>query len=664
MRAASTDPDTGSAYRFGLDASNRGDSKAFEILNGALERAIASGDVRSAALASAVLLITGQNWGSFRRFPEHIARLEIARDSHFPWHDRNEELLGLTGLLVGLLYFGHDDPFLALCVERIMALLESGLDVNIRFAAGRAVMYYSEPRELRVLGQRVYSLLQPDIEHEDLTPHRLANWLLVWERCSRYAKKTQQADLAHQQTKALAERHNLRDILFWLAWHDVELSLPSRNVVLAEHGLAVAEAVLDPARLAQVKVVEFIKTRIARMKGQGDRAVFHASCCSKYSVELGDPPVLQAISIVNEAQARLLIDDFETACKLMRQAAAMVPALFADEVRDMISLTEAYEATILGKSEGPALLAAAWAPIRERQFYETFDGYPEFGAKLRALTLEHGIEVEFVSRQIEVHAIAPPVNAPEAWPWPIRIYALGGFSVQRNGQALLFEGKAQKKPIELLKALIALGGRGVAKQKLYDLLWPDAEPEAAGASLDSTVSRLRKLLGDADSIRIEEGKVGFDPARVWLDVWAFDRDVEALQSAMRAETNATVVDDIGQRLLARYRGPFLGSEEPQRWSLVARDRWQNRFRRSLADAGRYWEQRAVWSTAITLYERALEEDSLAENLYRRLMRAHIARGEPAEAARVYRRCRDMLSVQLGIPPSPDTEELFRSIYGN
>src|SRR5450755_3063275 len=107
------DPDPGSGYQPGLDASNRGDSKSFELLNGALDRAVASGDARGAALASAVLLITGQNSGSFRRFPEHIARLEIARDSHFPWHDRNEELLGLTGLLVGLLYFGHDDPFLA-----------------------------------------------------------------------------------------------------------------------------------------------------------------------------------------------------------------------------------------------------------------------------------------------------------------------------------------------------------------------------------------------------------------------------------------------------------------------------------------------------------------------------------------------------------------------
>jgi DNA-binding SARP family transcriptional activator len=44
------------------------------------------------------------------------------------------------------------------------------------------------------------------------------------------------------------------------------------------------------------------------------------------------------------------------------------------------------------------------------------------------------------------------------------------------------------------------------------------------------------------------------------------------------------------------------------------------------------------------------------------MRAYLAMGEPAEAARVYRRCRDMLSVQLGIPPSAETEAVFRSIY--
>ncbi|MEO6749459.1 MAG: bacterial transcriptional activator domain-containing protein, partial [Casimicrobiaceae bacterium] len=152
--------------------------------------------------------------------------------------------------------------------------------------------------------------------------------------------------------------------------------------------------------------------------------------------------------------------------------------------------------------------------------------------------------------------------------------------------------------------------------------------------------------------------------RVWLDIWAFDRDVEALQQALHAQPDPVVVERLGRSLLARYRGAFLGSEDPQRWSLTARDRWQNRFRRSLADAGTFWEGRGDWLRANALYERALEEDSLSEELYRRLMRGHLARGESAEAARVYRRCRDMLSVQLGIAPSPSTEALFRSIYAN
>jgi DNA-binding SARP family transcriptional activator len=505
------------------------------------------------------------------------------------------------------------------------------------------------------------------MERKELTPHRLGHWLIYWARCARYAKEPRQAELAERQARQLAEDHQLRDILFWLAVIDVDRSLPEKNLAQAERACDLAEASADPARLGDLMRLEFLKTKLAHMQAQGDRAVFHASRAASYALELECPPPMRAVYIVNEAQARLSIDDFSTALQLLRQAAGMVPGHYVDEVRDMIALTEAYQAMVEGKSAGRKLLANAWSSIRERQFYDTFDGFPEFGARLCVLALDNGIEVDFVRSLIESRNIAPPANAPELWPWAIRVHAFGGFSVERRGEPLTFEGKTQKKPMELLRALIALGGRGVAKQKLFDLLWPDADAAAAASALDVVISRLRKLLGEPGAIRIDEGKVGLDAERVWLDVWAFDSDVEALQGALQLQdglAEATVIDSIGQRLLARYVGPFLGSEDPQRWSLAARDRWQNRFRRSLADAGRYWEQRGEWPRAIALYERALEEDSLAEDLYRRLMRGHLARGEPADAARVYRRCRDMLSVQLGIPPSADTEALFKSIYGH
>ncbi|MFO1313012.1 MAG: BTAD domain-containing putative transcriptional regulator [Burkholderiales bacterium] len=650
--------------RHGLEASHRGETTAPETLRTALETFVARGDARGAALASAALLVTNQLLGSYRQFPEHIARLAVLREGDFAWRDPDEELLALTGMLAGLLFFGQSDPFLDRCVDRIMALLELDLDVNVKFAAGRLVMYYSEPRELRALGQRVYSLLRPHLERDELTPHRLGHWLVFWARCARYAKEPKQAEQAETRARKLAQDHDLRDVRFWLVVIDVDRSLPSHNVAQAERALAAAEVEADPARLGDMLRLEFLKTKLARMKGQGDRAVFHASRASKYAIELGLPPPMHATYIVSEAQARMLIEDFDGACELFRQAVPMVPAHYADEVRDMIALTEAYVALRAGNAGGRALLAAAWASIRERQFYDTFDGFPEFCARLCVLALELGIETEFVRNLIETRGLAPPADAPESWPWPIRVHALGGFTVDRRGEPLAFEGKAQKKPMELLRILIALGGRGVPKQRLYDLMWADAEPEAAAAALDVVVSRLRKLLGDPEAIRIEEGKVGLDPGRVWLDVWAFDTDVEALQNELQGPADPAAVEAIGRRLLARYGGPFLGSEDPARWSLAARDRWQNRFRRSLADAGHFWEQRHDWSRAIALYERALEEDSLAEGLYRRLMRGYLARGETAEAARVYRRCRDMLSVQLGIPPSAETEAVFKSIYGH
>jgi hypothetical protein len=76
--AASRDPGIG--YRLGLDASHRGDSRAFELLNTALERATAPGDVRTTALATAALLITGQNGGNFRRLPGYITLANPVRD--------------------------------------------------------------------------------------------------------------------------------------------------------------------------------------------------------------------------------------------------------------------------------------------------------------------------------------------------------------------------------------------------------------------------------------------------------------------------------------------------------------------------------------------------------------------------------------------------------
>src|SRR6266542_2158316 len=301
------------------------------------------------------------------------------------------------------------------------------------------------------------------------------------------------------------------------------------------------------------------------------------------------------------------------------------------------------------------------SPPRARQFYDSFDTHPRFGASMCALALDRGVETEFVRRIIAVNRLAPPPNASGRWPWPVQIATLGRFELRRDGEPIGLHGKAQKKPLELLKALIAGGGRAVDKARLADFLWPDADGDAA--ALEMTISRLRKLLGRAETLRSEDGKLGLDSERVWIDVWSFDRAVDELHVALHGEPDEAQIAGLVDTLVTLYRGAFLDTESPQRWMLAARNRWQNRFLRSLADSGRWWERGERWAEAIALYERGIEADTLAEELYRRLMHCHLALGQHADAARVYRRCREMLSVQLGIVPSAETEALFRSIYG-
>src|SRR4029079_7754101 len=53
-----------------------------------------------------------------------------------------------------------------------------------------------------------------------------------------------------------------------------------------------------------------------------------------------------------------------------------------------------------------------------------------------------------------------------------------------------------------------------------------------------------------------------------------------------------------------------------------------------------------------------------ETSYRALMQAHVAAGNPAEALRVYERCRRFLADELGAYPSPESEAVYLEILRN
>ena len=114
-----------------------------------------------------------------------------------------------------------------------------------------------------------------------------------------------------------------------------------------------------------------------------------------------------------------------------------------------------------------------------------------------------------------------------------------------------------------------------------------------------------------------------------------------------------------ERLFDLYKGPFLVQDLKTPWIMQMRDSLQSKFFHAIKLTGAYWQATQHWDRAALLYERALELDNLAEEIHRELMRCYLARRESADAVRVFRRCRELLSVVLGVTPSEATETMYR-----
>lgn len=279
---------------------------------------------------------------------------------------------------------------------------------------------------------------------------------------------------------------------------------------------------------------------------------------------------------------------------------------------------------------------------------------PASMARLCARALEWNIESDYVCRLIRRRGLLPPGQEARLWPWPLRLFTLGAFRVERQGEAIRFSRKAQKRPLALLMALIALGGRNINANLLAETLWPDADGDAARAALGTALYRLRHLLDTDAAVLLSDGKLSLNPQSVWVDRWAFERLTE---HAVTGEADEKAVAE----LFELYGGHFLDREEELPWMLQPRSRLKTLLGRALESAGHRLEQTRNWEMAGEIYERGIALDMLAEPLYRRLMACQAKQDRNAQAIETYRRCRQALSVVLGVAPAAETEALRRSL---
>ena len=328
------------------------------------------------------------------------------------------------------------------------------------------------------------------------------------------------------------------------------------------------------------------------------------------------------------------------------------------------SLVEAYVALLDGDRTSCHSTLRTALKIGSQQRYQSHWGWsPRMMVRLYSEALNHGIETEYVRSVIKRHRLLPESPEIEHWPWPVNIYTLGRFAVMTEGELLRVEGKAQRKPIELIKVLVALGGNDVPADKLIDILWPAPSDGDGQKALDITVHRVRKLLGSDEAVKVTDRRASLNPQMVWVDVWALERKLAPLiPAANTAKPDIALLEAAAPQVLNLYRGHFLTGETEEPWQIPVRNRLAGRFQRFVLRLGEHWETNEAWVRAADLYQRAIELDPLAETFYRRHMICLRAQGQRAEAMEVFRRCRQTLSVVLGVAPSTETEAVFRQLH--
>jgi len=242
-----------------------------------------------------------------------------------------------------------------------------------------------------------------------------------------------------------------------------------------------------------------------------------------------------------------------------------------------------------------------------------------------------------------------------AQPLPLKIFTLGRFSVVKEGEPVRLSGKGRNKSLDLLKALISYGARDVSEEKLAETLWPDAEGDAAMASLKATLHRLRSLIGH-EAVVVAAGGITLDAHRCWVDIWELERRLTQL---LEAPLPAIVAGE-EQQLLALYHGPFLRDTDST-YAIGARERLRSKFLRAMEHVGQGLCAARACEAALLCFQKGLEVDPLAERFYRGLMECYDCLQRPAEGLAVYEHCRQTLARELSVAPSAETEAVAKAL---
>lgn len=601
-------------------------------------------------------------WADFSRLDSWIDRLAAIRKQHPEFPSVEVEVRVSASMLGVMMFHLPQHPEIDAWAGRVFHLAQGCNDPAQRIMIGNQLALFHlwwTGNNLKL--SLVMDLLRPPKDAEELSPLVQIIWLTLrgLEEWSQGRSAT--ALQTFTRGVAVSETSGVHIWDFMLYFMGAVAYLDEEDINAGARCLDELFTRIDRSQHLNVVHYRYLKGWHAVLAGDPQLALEQVQPALAIAEQLGGPFTLMAIcSALAQVQffsgeRSAAWSSLERAIDLSRHINAPLP-LF----RNLMS--KAYFA--METDDEPLCLDAlrnALALGRERRYFNHSWWLREPMARLCLKALEAGIETDYVRELISRRRLFPqkPPRHVENWPWPIRLQTLGSFVIFANGKPVVFSGKLQKKPLELLKALVALGGRESRGGQLMDLLWPEADGDTARTSLKTTLHRLRQILGMEEAILVSEGRLTLNERYVWTDVGAFDHLLQQAQYSAEAGDEKRAVA-LSEKAVDLYAGPFL-AEEDKPWVEPLRGKLSDKLVHHLITLGRISADAGDFRESVAWYERGLEADDCNEFLYQELMHCYRSMGLHSRAIAVYERCRNTLASGMNIAPAAATEKLYCQI---
>jgi len=247
----------------------------------------------------------------------------------------------------------------------------------------------------------------------------------------------------------------------------------------------------------------------------------------------------------------------------------------------------------------------------------------------------------------------------------MRFALLGSLEVRDASGGVVDLGGAQ--PRKVLGMLLAADGRVVSPETLIDAMWGDAPPATAPGTLQTYVSRLRRVLEPGRRPRGAARVLVTDPQgyRLAIDADTVDaRRFEALADAGRdlaAAGRAAEAASALREAESLWRGPALAEYREEEWARGVAARLEER--RLAVQEQRMELDLALGRAAEVAAEAAaaVHAEPLRERRWGLLALALYRSGRQGEALRALDRARRTLREELGVDPGTALRELEADI---